>query len=78
MVPMKRKEREKLSHQLRRIMAESGLSRYEIARRTGVQESALSRFFNGQRGLTTETLDKLGECLGLRIVADKLPKQKGR
>jgi transcriptional regulator with XRE-family HTH domain len=75
MEPMKRKRREKPSDQLRRIIAESGLSRYEIARRTGVDESALSRFMSGERGLTTDSIDRLAPALGLELVARK---PKGR
>ncbi len=73
-------KREKLSDQLRRILAESGLSRYEIAKRSGVDEAALSRFASGQRGLTTETLDRLGEALGLELKVKRpdRKRKKGR
>ena len=44
------------------------MTRYEIAKRTGIQQSALSRFMAGERGLSTLTLDKLVELLDLEVV----------
>lgn len=67
---MKPKKPQTLSDQLRRIIADCGMSRYEIAKRSGVPEAALSRFFNGKTGLTTDTLDRLAPALGLHLVAD--------
>jgi transcriptional regulator with XRE-family HTH domain len=75
MKPMKKKKHETFTEQLRRLLAESGLSRYEIGRRSGVDEAALSRFANGQRGLTTESLDRLCDALGLELVARR-PKRR--
>ena len=61
------------SEQLRRIIARSGMSRYEIAQRSGVSQAALSKLMSGLH-ITTETLDRLAPVLGLRIVAKKKPK----
>jgi len=47
------------------------MSRYEIAKQTGIEQSALSRFMSGERGLSTSTLDRLGELLDLEIVMHK-------
>ena len=44
------------------------MTRYEIAKRTGIEQSALSRFMSGERGLSTATLDKLGGLLDLEVV----------
>ena len=44
------------------------LTRYEISKRTGIDQSALSRFMRGQRGLSTRTLDKLATLLDLGVV----------
>lgn len=76
MRPMKDKRPDKPSEQLRRIIAESGLSRYEIFKRSGVEQSALSRFVHGERGLTTESIDKLAETLGLELVARPAKKKR--
>jgi transcriptional regulator with XRE-family HTH domain len=56
-----------LSEQLRRFVVESGLTRYQIAKLTGLPESTLSRFVVG--GLTPRmaTADKLAEVLGLEL-----------
>ena len=75
---MKPKRAEKLSDQLRRAVEESPLSRYEISKRTGIAQSTLCKLVQGTRGLSTENWDALGECLGLRLVADKPRPKKGR
>jgi transcriptional regulator with XRE-family HTH domain len=56
-----------VSDQLRRIIDDCGLSRYEISKRTGIDEAALSRFMSGERGLSMKALDKLGACLSLTV-----------
>jgi transcriptional regulator with XRE-family HTH domain len=57
-----------LSDQLRLAIAECGISRYRIAKETGIHESTLSRFCRGQRGLSTAALDTLADFLRLRLV----------
>jgi len=42
---------------------------------TGIDESALAKFYNGHRGLSMKALDALGEFLGLVIVIKRKPKQ---
>jgi transcriptional regulator with XRE-family HTH domain len=64
----KRTKRPKVSEQVRRAIAGCGLTRYEIAKRTGIDQSALSRFMTGERGLSTTALDTLGELLDLEVV----------
>ena len=61
---------ESLTVQLRRIMAAEGSS-YDLAERAGVSRSTLTRFLKGERGLTTDTLDRLGTVLKLRITAGR-------
>jgi len=68
----------KLSDAVRKAIADSGESRYAIAKATGIDESALAKFYNGHRGVTTDTLDRLGEYLGLRIVVDSKHTKKGK
>ena len=72
------KARIKLSDAVRKAIDSSGESRYAIAKATGIDESALAKFYNGHRGINSETLDRLGEYLGLRIVMDRKPNQKGK
>lgn len=58
------------SDQLRRIIAAQP-SCYDLAARAGVSRSTLTRFLKGERGLTTDTLDRLAGVLKLRIVAGR-------
>ncbi len=74
---MAKRKTTKLSDQIRQAMDDSGHSRYRIAQDTGIDESALSKFVNGKRGINSETLDILGKYLGLRIVLDPKRKPKG-
>ncbi len=75
---MGKKTSNKLTDQLRAAVAGCGMSLGDLARATGVDKSALSRFVNGERGLSMEGIDAIGQCLGLRIVADKLKTKKGK
>ena len=66
---------DKVSDQLRSIIDDCGLSRYEIAKRTGIDAAALSRFMSGERGLSMKALDRLGECLGLTVNMRRKPRK---
>ena len=61
-------ERPSVTEQLQQAIEASGLTRYEICKLTGIEQSALSRFVKGERGLTTASLDLLGELLDLEII----------
>ena len=78
MMTMKKTAPGKLTDELRRIMADCGKTLGQISRDTGIDKTALSRFLKGERGVSCAVMDKLGEYLGLRIVADKPPVKKGR
>ena len=54
-----------LSEQVRRAIQDSGKTQYRIAKESGVDKGALSRFMSGERGLTLESLDRLTDYLGL-------------
>ncbi|WP_435017979.1 helix-turn-helix domain-containing protein [Tundrisphaera sp. TA3] len=62
-----------VSGSLRRAIRDSGISISELSRRTGVARQAINRFLSGERGLTTETVDKLCEVLGLTLLPKKVP-----
>jgi transcriptional regulator with XRE-family HTH domain len=68
----------KVSAQLRRIIDDCGLSRYEISKRTGIDEATLSRFMYGERGLSMKALDRLGEALALTINMRRKPSKPAR
>ena len=61
-------KKEPFNEQLRRAIRDSELSRYQIWQRTGILQSTLSRFMNEGCGLSMESVDKLVECLDLRLV----------
>ncbi len=72
-----------LSEQLRDAILSADVSRYRIAKETGLTEALLSRFINGVAGLGQESIDKIGKYLGLRLDKSEKPKatkmkRKGR
>ncbi|MDD4889886.1 MAG: helix-turn-helix transcriptional regulator [Phycisphaerae bacterium] len=60
-----------LSDQIRKAIADSGLTRYAISKATGVGQDILSRFMTGKGGLTLDTLEKLAGPLGIKIIIGK-------
>lgn len=74
---MAKKRTKPLSDQLRGVIDESGLTRYKIAKGTGINESALAKFYNGHRGLSMKALDALGQFLELTIKLGRIPGTKG-
>ena len=75
---MTKKRTQLLTDQLRQAIDDSGLTRYRIAKETGISESALAQFYNGHRGLSMNALNSLGEFLELKIVLGRKPQKKGR
>ncbi len=73
---MAKQRPKKMTDQIRQAIDDSGLTRYRIAKDTGIDESALAKFYNGQRGLSTGSLDQLCDYLGLRVVMDRKPQRK--
>ena len=71
------KRAQPLSVQLRQAIDDSGLTRYQIAKETGIDESALAKFYNGHRGLSMDALNALGQCLQLRITLGRKRAKKG-
>lgn len=66
----KRRKPRSLSDQLRHLIETGPLSRYRISRDSGVDASQLLRFMRGDGRLTTESLDKIGDVLKLRITSE--------
>ena len=62
-----------LSEQLRRLIERGPLTRYRISKESGVDASQLLRFVHGRGKLTTDTLDRIGEVLKLRITSELEP-----
>ncbi len=66
-----------LDDQLRQAVLSCGQSQADICRATGIDKTALYRFLVGERGVSMEVMNTLGEYLGLRLTADK-PQTKGK
>lgn len=77
-MPKKPTQTKMLTDQLRQAIEESGLTRYRIAQETGISESTLSKFHLGQRGLSMQALNALGEFLELKIVMGSKPSKQGK
>lgn len=56
-----------LTDQLRKLIEDGELSRYQLWQQTGIDQAVLSKFVNGKGGLSMESLDKIGEVLDLQI-----------
>lgn len=63
----KRSKQPNVSAQVRRLIETCGISRYEIAKRTGIDDSTLCRFMAGERGLSCKALDALGRLFDLEV-----------
>ncbi len=58
---------EAVSNSLRRVIRESGLTPYEVARRAGTSPQIITRFLNRERGLSLVTVDRICAALGLEL-----------
>lgn len=68
---------EKLIQEIERAEAK-GVSRYQLSQRTGIPQSTLSRLMNREReSLKVETVEKLCEELGMRLVITRAPRTRG-
>ena len=70
-------KRTNIEDQLRRAIVQGPMTRYALSKQTGVAQSILSDFVNGNRSLTLTTAAKLAEVLELELKQRKPPK-KGR
>jgi ribosome-binding protein aMBF1 (putative translation factor) len=67
-----------ISDQLREAIAAAGVSRYEISKQTGINQSILSRFMRGETNMDGATIDKLGTYLGLELVCRRRQREEER
>jgi transcriptional regulator with XRE-family HTH domain len=56
-----------ITETLRTAIQRTDVSRYEIAKATGIAQSALSRFIHGERGLDGDSINKLCQYFGLEL-----------
>jgi len=61
-------KRASVTDQIRRHILDCGISCYALARETKIEESALSRFLSGERGISAKALDRLGDFLRFEVV----------
>ena len=57
-----------ISAQLRRAIKRSDMSRYELSKRSGVGQAAISRFLSGERDLRLRSVDQIAKALKLTLV----------
>ena len=63
------KQPKDIETQLLRAIRQSDLSRYRLAKMSGVSQAALSLFVNGKRSLTLASAAKLAKALGLELTS---------
>lgn len=56
---------------VRAVIAEQDLTRYQLAKLTGLRESTLQRVDGADWGQQIETLCKIAEAVGLEIIVRK-------
>ncbi len=64
------KKCEDIEQRLKRGVLESSMSRYRIAKVSGLSEAQLSYFVNDKRSLTLPAAAKLAKALGLTLVEE--------
>jgi transcriptional regulator with XRE-family HTH domain len=69
--------RPKLTDALRTAINEGGVTRYRIAKDTGILETSLSRFMRGETSLRLDKADLLADYLGLKLVKKAKGKVNG-
>jgi ribosome-binding protein aMBF1 (putative translation factor) len=72
---MAKKQVKRISDEIRSAIENCGMTRYRIAKQTGIDAAVLCRFVQGQVGLSMDSLDRLAELLDLHIVVG-IPKSK--
>jgi hypothetical protein len=65
-----------ISDQLRRAIRQCGKSRYQISMETGIPQATLSRFVHGQAGMGWNSIDKLCQCIGVRLTWERPPTKR--
>lgn len=58
---------------LKTAIAESGLTPYRIAKDAGLAPIVMTRFINGERGISLETADKIAVALGYGLARATRP-----
>jgi transcriptional regulator with XRE-family HTH domain len=64
------KSKPTITEVLRAVIEKSGLTRYRIAKETGIPESNLRRFVQGEMSVRLDNADRLAAYFGLRLTPD--------
>jgi transcriptional regulator with XRE-family HTH domain len=75
-MPMVSEKGESIVDNVREALLECPLSRYEVAKRSGIDQAALSRFVAGG-SLRVESLERLCPVLGLQLKLVRVTRAKG-
>ena len=69
--PKKQEPELLISQQLRRFILEAGVTQYRICKTAKLHQSQMLRFINTGRGISLETVDRIGQALRLRLVVEE-------
>lgn len=73
------KQLPKLSDRIRQAVLQAPVTRYRIAKETGITEGQLSHFVHGKGKLSQDTIDTLVDYVGLEVtIRKKTKKRTGR
>jgi plasmid maintenance system antidote protein VapI len=65
-----------IQEQLRQAILHAGISRYRLAKLSGVTQAVISTFVNYKRSATMDTAAKLATALGLELTQTGKPPMK--
>jgi transcriptional regulator with XRE-family HTH domain len=74
----RRREPGTVSGQLRSIIKTRNLTPYAVSRAAGVAPSVVTRFVNGERGLSADSMDAVCAALGVRLTETRRGRPAGR
>lgn len=63
---------------IRKAIAESEKTRYQLWQETGISQTQLCEFLHGRRGMSMDNLEILAKALGLEILIRPVIKRKRR
>lgn len=63
---------------IRKAIAESAKTRYQLWQETGISQTQLCEFLHGRRGMSMDNLETLAKALGLEIQIRPIMKRKRR
>ena len=74
-MPLKR-DPKTVTETLKETMERTGKNLHELSRMTGLLPEQLSRFLKGERGLHSDSIDKLCQAFNLELVPRRRPRKR--